>query len=180
MINRFFSKGHFDPITASAEVFEKLPSVIANESFRRKMLDVILSIGVPFNRWLGMKLIEFSLDRVVVKSPPTRLRENHVGTAHACALALLGEYPAGLLVAQKYPLVTYRMIISKLEVEYHKAGRGVVFGTAEAPIEWPEVKNGEAWVEMLTVMTGSVGEKIADCRTRWQIKRWDKVRGANT
>ncbi len=179
MIKKLFGRGPngkpFDAITATESWAAYLPDGLPRDGLRRRALDLLLNIGVPFNRWLGMKIKEMSHDQVVIESPPTVLRRNHVGTAHACAQALLGEYPAGLLVAQHFPLESYRFIISQLEINYFKPGRGTLHGTAQAPAVWPELENGEGWVDMETSLTNEAGEQIALCKTRWQVKSWDRI-----
>jgi hypothetical protein len=171
----FKSFGKFDPVTIADQVSGHLPPFVPRDPARRKLLDLLLHVGVPFNRWLGLRLKEFTNEKVVIESPEVILRRNHVGTAHACAQALIGEIPAGLLVAQKFPLETYRFIISKLEIEYHKAGRGSLLGAAQAPGAWPELVDGECWIDMVTEITNDKSEPVATCRTRWQVKSWERI-----
>ena len=166
---------HFDAILATENWAQRLPALLPKDGIRRRALDVLLNVGIPFNRWLGLKVKEISRDCVVIESPPSVLRRNHVGTAHACAQALIGEYAAGLVVAQHYPLETYRMIIGKLEIEYSKAGRGTLYGRAEAPVPFPELDNEEGWVPMKTVISNEKGDEIAVCQTRWQVKSWARI-----
>jgi acyl-coenzyme A thioesterase PaaI-like protein len=156
-----------DPIQLS----QKIP----NAFFRKRVLDMLLNIGIPFNRWLRMRIDRIDTDCVTIISPNTVLRRNHVGGAHACALALLGEYAAGLLVAQNFSIDQHRMIIGSLSIEYHKQGRGVLKGEALAPDSWPELVDGEAWVEMTTEITNAKAESVATCKTRWQVKEWTQV-----
>jgi acyl-coenzyme A thioesterase PaaI-like protein len=175
MFSKMTKLAKFDPVTVAGQVSEYLPAFLPRDPAKRKLLDLLLNIGVPFNRWLGLRIKVFEPERVVIESPEVVLRRNHVGTAHACAQALIGEIPAGLLVAQKFPLESYRFIISKLEIEYHKAGRGMLTGSAKAPEAWPELNDGEAWVDMKTEITNELGEPVATCRTRWQVKSWQRV-----
>jgi acyl-coenzyme A thioesterase PaaI-like protein len=149
------------------------------DRLRRRALDVLLNVTVPFNRWLGFRLLAATPERVEVLSPEAVLRRNHVGGAHACALALMGEYPAGILIAQRFPIESYRVIIGELRAQYHKQGRGALRAEALAPSEWPELdEDGQAWVEMQTRITNGKGELVAECFTKWQIKEWRRVRGA--
>jgi hypothetical protein len=147
----------------------KLTQKVPSSKVRNRMLDVLLNIGIPFNRWL-------SEESVVVVAPETIVRQNHVGGAHACALALIGEYAAGVLVAQHYSFDDYRIIIGSLEVQYHKQGRGALVGTVTAPEVWPKLQDGEAWIEMKTEITNKKAELVAVCTTKWQVKSWSKVR----
>lgn len=164
----------FDPI--------RIASKFSNPKIRNKVLDVLLTFGIPFNRWLGMKIVELTSQVSRVQSKPVRLRENHVGTAHACALALLGEYTAGLLIANNYSFADYRIIIGSLSVEYHKKGRGFLLGEANAPEVWPkpgmvseENEAADFWIEMTTEITNEKRELVAICRTKWQIKAWKSI-----
>lgn len=165
----------FDALTATEGWAAAMPSSFPREGLRRRALDVLLTIGIPFNRWLGLKVAEISREKVIIESPNTVLRRNHVGTAHACAQALIGEYAAGLVVAQTFPLDTYRMIIGKLEIEYSKPGRGTLRGTALAPHPFPVLENEEGWVPMTTSITNEKGEEIAVCKTNWQVKSWARI-----
>ncbi|MCM2283111.1 MAG: DUF4442 domain-containing protein [Bdellovibrionaceae bacterium] len=159
---------HVDPIQLSAK--------IPNESLRRRALDVLMTVSIPFNRWLGFRFEHIGEDRVVVLSPPRKLRENHVGGAHACSLALMGEYAAGACIATHYGLQGNRLIIGKLEVDYHRQGRGWLRAEAHAPAEWPQPQEGEAWLDMVTKITDSKNVEVATCKTRWQLKSWSRVR----
>ena len=159
----------FDPVSQTKHLSPKL---------RLPVLNTLLTIGIPFNKGLGLRLQEFSENKVVVKSLPKRRRRNHVGGAHACALALLGEYPAGLLVAQQFPFSEYRIIIGELKVEYEKQGRGILFSEVEAPTAWPSFseESDDLWIPMNTTIYNEKREMVARAQTRWQIKPWSKVR----
>lgn len=153
------------------KIVERIPSV----KFRNRALDVMFTVAIPFNRWLGMRLGHVSEEQVTVISPATTLRQNHVGGAHACAIALIGEYAAGLLAAQHYTPDRYRLIIGKLDIDYLKQGKGTLVGTAVAPTEWPKVVDGEGWVDMKTEITNKAGQTVAICKTKWQLKEWGAV-----
>ena len=144
---------------------------------KNKALDLALNLAIPFNRWLGMKIETLSPEKVIVKSPPRVLRRNHVGGAHACALALLGEYPAGVLISQNFSVKDYRIIISKLSVDYEKQGRGTLTAEALAPADWPKENDDHViWIEMKTLIRNSKHELVADVQTRWQLKKWADVK----
>lgn len=158
--------------------FDFLPLLdkIPNKKVRNWVLDLALDLIIPFNRNLGFHIEKISIDGVIVDSPDRTRRENHVGGAHACALALLGEYPAGLLVAQRFPPHEFRPIISKLHVDYFKQGRGTLRAEALPPKEWPALVDGEGWVEMTTTIRNEKDETVATCLTKWQVKEWSRVR----
>lgn len=154
----------------------KLTENIPIDSLRRRALDTVLSVGIPFNLGLGLHIVELNPCAIRVESPPRFFRKNHVGGAHACALATMGEYAAGLLIAQHFPVSEFRVIIQKLEIEYHKQGRGKLNVESQAPTAYPEIETDGTFIEMRTEITNSDRDLVAECKTRWQIKRWDDVR----
>ncbi len=147
-----------------------------NTSIKRGILSKTLEYVVPFNRGLGIKIKEISIKRVVLVSKDRWRRRNHVGSAHACFLALLGEYPAGLVIAQNFSFDQYRVIISNLQMEYKSLAHGRLTATATRPKEWPNIENGEAWLDMVVPIVDEEGKEVATATTKWQIKKWDQVK----
>ena len=151
---------------------------------RLKLLDKVFQTMIPFNRGLGFEIKKLDPESCVIFSPDKKRRQNHVAGAHACALALLGEYTAGLLLAQHYNPERYRFIISHLEVEYHKQGRGALTGTALKPsvavllgeADQNKQSEKETFVDLVTEIKNSNDELVAIVKTKWQAKPWDLVR----
>jgi acyl-coenzyme A thioesterase PaaI-like protein len=154
---------------------EKVPA-----RFRLKALAKALDLAIPFNMGLKMQIEKLSPAEVIVVSPEVRKRRNHVGSAHAAFLVLLSEYPAGLIVAQHYGFDKHRIILAELGIEYFKQGRGRLQSTARAPEQFPELQDGETFLDMITEVKNTQSELVARCRTRWQIKDWSKVRSKKT
>jgi hypothetical protein len=170
--------GRFDLIGMSENLY-KLPGGV---ELRRRSLDLVMKWGIPFNLFLGLRIAALTRGRVEIISPPRKMRQNHVGSAHACAIATIGEFAAGLLIAQNYSSKDYRMIISKLEIEYHYQGKGILSGIALAPATWPAVKgaaesNG-CFIDIVSIIRDEKSREIATCKTCWQVKAWDAVRKA--
>ena len=59
-------------------------------------LNKVLTIGIPFNAPHGFKIVELSSDIVRITLPNRKLNHNHIGGIHACAMATVGEYCAGM------------------------------------------------------------------------------------
>lgn len=145
--------------------------------FGQKLLNTFLTFGIPFNRGLGLQVLEIEETRAKILSPARRRRKNHLGSAHACALAVLGEVPAGLLVTQRYPFNKYRFILGSLSIDYHKQGRGKLYAEATAPDHWTEVVSDDGlWILINTKITNDESELVAEVRTKWQVKSWSQVR----
>lgn len=161
-------KFNIDPI--------KLTNKIPNTTLRLKALDTLLNLGIPFNRGIGLKIKKLTPENVIVESKPHKRRQNHIGTAHAVVLALMGEFSAGLIIAQHFSFERYRVVLSELNVKYEKPGVGIIRSEAAAPVDWPLISiDGEAWVALETQITNSKNELVAIIKTKWQIKEWDKV-----
>lgn len=156
----------------------KIISKIPNENLQRRLLDHAIEWAIPFNKNLKFHIKQLDDKFVAIESPHTHRRKNHIGGAHACALALLGEYPAGILIAKHYTPEQFRFIIAHLSVNYFKQGRGLLTAETKAPAEWPEIKEGEVWIEMTTTVSDDKNEKVAEIFTRWQVKTWSMVRKA--
>ena len=154
----------------------KIVNRIPQIKIQQKVLDYTFSWAIPFNKGLGLKLTFVSPEKVEVISRPLRKRQNHVGGAHACFLALMGEYPAGLCLAQNYSPESYRMIIGGLKMNYLKQGRGTLTSVSKRPADLPQATGEEFWVPMVSEIMNDKNEVIAICETNWQLKAWKKVR----
>lgn len=148
------------------------------EFIRFKLLDKVFQTIIPFNRGLAFEIKKLDPESCVIVSPDKKRRQNHVGGAHACALAVLGEYTAGLLLAQHCNPERYRIIISHLEVDYHKQGRGLL--TAGCPKPNMSILLGEeTFVDLVTEIKNSNQDLVAVVKTKWQAKPWELVRSKN-
>jgi len=152
----------------------KMTKNITSQKVRNTILDNALKIGIPFNMGMGLKIKYLDEKESLVESAPIYRRRNHVGTAHAISQALLGEYAAGILIAQNYDFDRYRFILTNLTINYHKPGVGTLTGTSKAPDRWPDLKDGEMFLDMFTKIYNEKNELVADAKTTWQIKSWDK------
>lgn len=77
-------------------------------------LDKVLRLGIPFNAPHGFAIRNISPDEVKVSLPNRKLNHNHIGGIHACAMATVGEYCAGLSLLSRFGISKYRLIMSEL------------------------------------------------------------------
>lgn len=142
----------------------------------------ILKLAIPFNAPHGFRLRKLGPEEVRIELPNNKLNHNHVGGMHACAIATLGEFCAGLTLARHLGFTRYRFILAELSVQYHRQGRSALTGVARLTTEQiARVKEDLMQQEKLlfphsTVITDASGEAVAEVRTVWQIKSWEKVR----
>jgi acyl-coenzyme A thioesterase PaaI-like protein len=157
----------------------KIANKIKYIKVKNAFLDNALKVGIPFNMGMGMKIKLITQKESQIESLPVYRRRNHVGTAHAISQALLIEYTAGLLIAQKYSFDNYRLILTNLNITYHKPGKGILTGTSYSPDQWPDLKEGEMFLDMNTKVHNEKNELISEGKTTWQIKSWSKMKRPN-
>jgi acyl-coenzyme A thioesterase PaaI-like protein len=146
-----------------------------------KTLQKLFNTGIPFNLPHKFKFIELSDRKTRLSLPYKRVNKNHLGGMHACAIATLGEYPAGLTLIKRFGSAKYRLIMGKLEGDYIKQGRGDLIGEvtiAQEEFERVEKELSETNKSEITIATNILNESeeiIAVIQTTWQLKSWESV-----
>jgi len=165
----------FDP----EKLFEK-----AKHSKRHlKLLNFGLSRMIPFNKPHGFKIVELSDWAVTVKIPYKRINFNHIRGIHACALATASEYSTGLVLLNRLNPKKYRIIMQKMEMQYHyqaKKDTHVIFKIDEAWLKeqvLDKLETEEAIIVNCEVSAYDADKNhLTTGNIYWQIKPWDKVR----
>lgn len=145
--------------------------------FSRLMQEVI-----PFNRSHGISVVELSPSSCKVYLPEKYRNKNHLRTMHACAIATAAEYVSGLNVVQAFDMEKYRLIMSRIEVDYVRRPNG--FCTAESGISESQMSQinseldteGVSKFSLVSNVTDSKNETVAFATIHWQVKSWQKVR----
>ncbi|MFL5786251.1 MAG: DUF4442 domain-containing protein [Bacteriovoracaceae bacterium] len=146
-------------------------------------LDKVLRLGIPFNAPHGFAIKALSPDQVKVSLPNRKLNHNHIGGVHACAMATVGEYCAGLSLLSKFGISKYRLIMSDLSATYSWQGRmdleGICSPTAidEAAVK-AALDEGKTYSQPLETIIQEVktGKEVARVKTTWQLKPWGQVK----
>ena len=152
-----------------------------DDKLSRLALDNLLRVVIPFNTPHGFSFKKLSDEEVQISLPNFKLNHNHLGGIHACAIATLGEFCAGMTLVKHLGLSRYRFILSELSVKYHLQGRTGLTGVAKMSRERiDEIKQllteqEKVLVEHNTEILNRHGEKVADVKTVWQLKDWNKV-----
>lgn len=147
------------------------------------LLNFGLARMVPFNKPHGFRIIELGDDLVKVKIPYKRINFNHIKGIHACALATASEYSTGLVLLNKLSSKKYRIIMQKMEMDYHYQGKMDVVVTYELTDEWLKanvfdpLKSHESIVVVCIVESHDTnGNHLSTGNISWQVKPWDKVK----
>lgn len=166
------------------KITDKLVDKLLTESsnpLKLKILQKIFNTGIAFNIPHGFKFINLTDSSAQISLPYKRLNMNHLSGIHACAIATLGEYPAGLSLIKNFSPSKHRLIMKKLNAEYFLQAREDLLGTAKITKEEVErlkkeiELNEKSEVLMETEITNSQNEVVAIIQTTWQIKSWNQV-----
>mgnify|MGYP003387319764 CR=1 FL=1 len=162
--------------------FKMLEKVMEREDrVSRMAVENILKLAIPFNAPHRFHIVKLEKTEVQIELPNFKLNHNHVKGIHACAIATLGEFCAGLTLARNLGLSRYRLILAELEVKYHLQGRTTLTGKAKlSPEKLDALKTQLGSTEKVlfehhTAVENAHGERVADVRTVWQLKDWNKV-----
>lgn len=163
--------------------FNLIDKLIANPTSVNLMaLNKVLAVGIPFNAPHGFKIKEINDDAVLITLPNRKLNHNHLGGIHACAMATVGEYCAGMSLLKIFGISKYRLILSDLHVKYTYQGRSDLEGfCSPRQIDKEAVKSvleteGKHLQKLETIIRDKNGKEVAIVTTTWQLKSWDQVK----
>ncbi len=163
----------------TAKILEKAKK----SSFYRGLLNFMLDRMIPFNKPHGFKVIEIGDYHLRTRIPYRKSNFNHIKGLHACALATISEFTTGFLLITKLDSKKYRLIMQKLEMNYHYQGKMDAYAEFRISENWLhdqiytplEVK--DAIVVICEVrITDANGNHLTTGFVHWQIKDWLKVK----
>jgi acyl-coenzyme A thioesterase PaaI-like protein len=165
----------FDP----AKIIEKAK----HSSFWRWVLNQALYRMVPFNRPHKFQLVE--LDDYYIKAliPYRKSNFNHIRGLHACALATISEFVTGFLLLSRLDGKAYRLIMQRIELDYHYQGKMDAFAEFRISNDWLQLQviaplqSQEAVVVPCEIKIHDArGNHLTTGKVFWQIKDWAKVK----
>lgn len=145
-------------------------------------LNKLFTVGIPFNAPHGFKIKTLNDDAVVISLPNRKLNHNHIGGIHACAMATVGEFCAGVSLLTSFGSSKYRLIMSELNVTYSYQGRTDLEGfCSPRQIDRDAVRlglenEGKYSQTLKTVIRDLGGKEVAIVTTTWQLKNWEQVK----
>ena len=147
------------------------------------VLNTGLSRMIPFNKPHGFKILEIGDYHLKTRLPYRKKNLNHIRGLHACALATLAEYTSGLLLISKLGFSQYRIILQRLEMDYHYQGKMDAEASYSISQQWLEeeifrpLKDRESVVIVCEVKIHDVaGNLLTTGKVHWQIKEWKRVK----
>jgi hypothetical protein len=115
--------------------------------------------------------------------PYRRKNLNHIKGLHACALATVSEFSTGFLLLTKLDSKKYRIIMQRLEMDYHYQGKMDAFAEFALTEDW--LRNSiydPLEVQPAVVIPCEIkvidvrGNHLTTGKVYWQIKDWQKVK----
>ena len=161
----------------------KLLEKAKHSAFYLKVLNWSLGRMIPFNTPHGFKIYEIEDFRLKIIIPYRRINFNHIRGLHACALATISEFATGFLLLSNLDMKKYRLIMQRLEMDYHYQGKMDAFAEFRISEEWLSeniinpLQTQEAVVVPCEVkIHDSKGNHLTTGKVFWQIKEWSRVK----
>ena len=148
-----------------------------------RILNMGLARMIPFNKPHGFKIVEVDEYGVKTLIPYRRSNFNHIKGLHACGLATISEFTTGFVLVNQLNPKKYRIIMQKMEMEYHYQGKMDAYGQFEVNEKWMNdkiYKPLEAEESVVVVCEIKIHDKAGNHLTTgkvyWQVKSWEKVK----
>lgn len=152
-------------------------------SLHLSLLNLALNRIVPFNKPHGFRIIEIGDDHIITLIPYRKRNLNHIKGLHACALATLSEFTTGFLLLTRLDGSKYRLIMQRLEMDYHYQGKmdamatySITKETIRQQILEPLETDDSVVIVCEVKIHDREGNHLTTGRVHWQVKDWGKVR----
>lgn len=150
---------------------------------QRFFLEIALGRFVPFNKSHHFKIDHIAPYALRIKAPYRKSNLNHLKGIHACAMATIAEISSGLLLISLLDPKKYRIILQKLELEYHYQAKSDTVARFEIDEEWlqdriyePLLNSDRVFIDCAINLFDNEGNEVATAIARWQIKNWQAVK----
>ncbi len=161
----------------------KFISRAKRSKFHLWILNQVLWRAVPFNKPHKFVINKIEDDGISLRIPFIRRNLNHIKGLHACVQATAAEYITGLTLMYLLGNGKYRMVMQKLEIEYHYQGKmaasasySLTKGWIKQNIEMPVENEGVAAVTCTVEIYDDNGNKLSTSKIQWHFKPWEKVK----
>jgi len=154
-----------------------------HSSFYLMLLNWSLNRMIPFNKPHGFKIIQIGDYRLKTLMPYRKSNFNHIRGLHACGLATISEFTTGFLLLSCLDMKKYRIIMQRMEMNYHYQGKMDAIAEFVISREWLDEKviiplqTAESVVVPCEVKIHDIkGNHLTTGTIFWQFKDWAKVK----
>lgn len=143
--------------------FDRLPEALA-----ARAKSWVLGRTIRFVGTAGLSIDEVSADQVVVSVANESRVQNHIGTVHAAAMALLAETATGLALGMHLHDGAVP-VIKRMSVDYQRRAKGAMRAVAQLTAEQQASLHGDERGEVLVpvTVTDSEGAEPIQCEMLW-------------
>ena len=138
------------------------------EGIRTWALSTIIGRIVRFAGTAGTKVLKLTPNECIIVMPNKKKAQNHIGSVHAAAMALMAESATGFITGLSVP-DSRILVIRNMELEYIRRATGdmkaVASFTDEQIAYIKETEKGDIVVPV--VITDSTGEETVTARMVW-------------
>ena len=152
-------------------------------SFSKRILQMVLSFAIPFNRPHRFKIAEVYSDGFQIHLPYRRVNKNHINGIHACGLATLSEFVSGLTLMKVIGSNELRIIMKDLKMTYHFQAKKDVSATTHLTADIIQqnilnpLKTQDSVFYLMKIEVYDTDKNhICTGEVNWQLKKWNKVR----
>ena len=152
-------------------------------SFHLRLLNLALDRIVPFNKPHGFRIVEIGDDHIKTLIPYRKRNLNHIRGLHACALATLSEFTTGFLLLTRLDGSKFRLIMQRLEMDYHYQGKmdstatySITDEAIRQQILEPLATRDSVVIVCEVKIHDQAGNHLTTGKVQWQIKDWQKVK----
>ena len=137
-----------------------------------------LNQAIPFNRHLGLEVVEVGPGRGVVTLPDSADLHNHVGSQHAGALFAAGEAASGgaFLGSFAEHLGSLTPLARSAQIDYRRLARGAITATGTLSADTADLlsrldSDGRVEFPIEVELTDSEGQQVATMTVNWHVRR---------
>lgn len=137
-------------------------------ALRWRMLTWAFGKNVPFMRTARLQFLELSEERALLFLRNRRRVQNHIGSVHAAAVALLAETASGTLLTMNLPDDRVPLLKS-MQIEYLKRAQGDLLAeaTLEASARSRMRAEEKGEIAVPVKVTDQSGAEPVRCRMLW-------------
>lgn len=136
-----------------------------------------LEQAIPYNRYLGLEVVEVAPGRGVVTLPDRDDLRNHVGSQHAGALFSAGEAASGAAFVGAFAerLGDLTPLAQGAEITYRRIAKGAITATGTLGADREDLLSrldGDGKVEfpVEVELTDAGGDVVAAMTVKWHVK----------